>query len=104
MALPLNIVSSSFDASRGSGKGGSLISITIVLPRTSTALKASQPDSGATTPAPTNTSSESDTLISGTNRLVQTTASPGNARALRFPPTTYDKLTSLAVIPTRGTG
>jgi hypothetical protein len=62
------------------------MSITTVLPRTSTPLKSSHPSSGATTPYPTNTISAAGTVTSGSGRCDQATISSSWRSGMVVPP------------------
>src|SRR5262245_4868216 len=87
-----------------SASGGSLTSMTSVLPATSTPLKSSQPNCGASTPYPTNTSSELLTLTLGVTRFVQATKSSRHLRLTFDAPFVNEYVGEFfAVIPTSGT-
>jgi len=88
--------------SRGSGTGGSPISITTVLPRTSTPLKSSHPSSGATTPYPTKTMSDGSTVTSESGRWDHVTISSSCRQGSAVPPTRTAASTR-DVVPISGT-
>jgi hypothetical protein len=78
------------------------MSITTVLPRTSTPLKSSHSSSGATTPYPTKTTSAPATVTRESGRCDQATISSSCRRGSVAPPA-RTRACTVDVVATRGT-